>query len=156
MPDKRLISGLAILATFLVILMAVVGSGAGKPAYTDVKPEHFDNYIKVEDLYTGRRTVGEDVGLPVVWFRLRNVGDAAVSDVTVRVTFLDSMGRTVHEQEFHPVHSGYDPDGSAKPLAPGEVWQMSFIQFYMPEGVPMTWKTGNARAEVAELSLVTR
>lgn len=136
----------AVLAPFWLALNLLASAHtAARPA-----PESYIPQIAVENLFAGRGTAGEDRGLPIVWFRLRNLGRYTVEEVRVHINFLSADGRIVHEEDFTPVHAGeYGP--RSEPLGPGDVWQMSNIRYFMPEHVPHTWQVGNVTARVESL-----
>ncbi len=72
----------------------------------------------------------------------------------VHVNFMNKDGDIIHEADFYPVHEDdYGLDRNNKPLGPGEVWQMSNIRYYMPQGVPHTWSPGAVTAHVESVRL---
>jgi len=117
------------------------------PAPLETRDSYRDK-IAIEGLFAGRGTEGKQSGIPVVWFRLRNNGQRTVDEVRVHVNFLNKYGDIVHEVDFHPVHTGTYGFEKVEPLGPGDVWQMSNIRYYMPQGVPHTWKPGAVTAHV--------
>ena len=134
-------------------LFAVVAAVELLPSSREETPDAaaYRSQIAIEGFYSGRGLAGEDAGMPVVWFRLRNQGDRSVEEVKVHVSFFDRDGRVVHEVDLFPVRSGYNFGAPTEPLEPGGVWQMSNIRYYMPAGIPHTWQVGRASAEVEQV-----
>ncbi|NVJ96609.1 MAG: hypothetical protein HWE25_00560 [Alphaproteobacteria bacterium] len=109
--------------------------------------DEYREKIEIDGLFSGRGTAGEEQGVPLVWFKLRNTGNQTVDEVRVHVNFLNEEGDIVHEEDFYPVHRGVY-GVRVPPVGPGEVWQMSNIRYFMPSGVPHTWKVGSVTARV--------
>ncbi|SDD92780.1 hypothetical protein [Kordiimonas lacus] len=153
MNKKGLLFGAALALVALPVFVAL--SELPEPA--PVTEETRDSYrakIAIEGLFAGRGTAGEQAGMPLVWFKLRNNGQRTVTEVRVHVNFLNEHGDIVHEADFYPVHEDdYGIDRNNKPLGPGDVWQMSNIRYYMPQGVPHTWKPGAVTAHVESIRL---
>ncbi len=110
--------------------------------------------VAVEGLWAGRGAAGEQMGVPIVWFRLRNNGPRPIAEVRVKVSFFDAKGLVVHESHLYPVHDGaYGPTTAM--LQPGGVWQMSNIRYFIAEGVPHTWSIGRVTASVDGIRLAS-
>lgn len=137
-----------IFLAFFAILPGLLASALILPENADrLSREAYREKIVIENLFSGRGTAGEQSGVPLVWFRLRNVGRQTVDEVRVQLNFLDREGNIVHEADFHPVHRGFY-GVRVPPVGPGEVWQMSNIRYFMPQGVPHTWDVGSITAQV--------
>ncbi len=153
MNKTVLLFGAAIALVALPIFLAVEELPDPSPMARETRESYRDK-IAIEALFAGRGTAGEQAGMPLVWFRLRNNGQQTVTYVRVHVNFMNKDGDIIHEADFYPVHEDdYGLDRNNKPLGPGEVWQMSNIRYYMPQGVPHTWSPGAVTAHVESVRL---
>ncbi len=117
-----------------------------------VSAEDYREKLSIEGLYAGRGNAGENTGMPVVWFKVRNNGNQTVKHVQVHVEFLDEYGDVVFDKLLHPVHEGWQGGEPVKPLEPGDQWQMSAIRYFIVTGVPSSWKVGEVRARISEVA----
>jgi len=135
--------GLCCLIAFNMAVSSILPGGRdGGMTASEYRP-----FVAVEGLWAGRGAAGEQMGVPIVWFRLRNNGPRTVVEVRVKVSFHDEQGQVVHEGLFHPVHDGaYGPPTDL--LRSRGVWQMSNIRYFVAEGVPHTWTVGRVSAAI--------
>lgn len=141
---------LAVIAYGLCCLIAfTIATSSILPGGRDggVTAAEYHSLLAIEGLWAGRGAAGEQIGVPIVWFRLRNNGPRTVAEVHVRVQFLDGAGQVVHEGLFYPVHDGaYGVPTDL--LRPDGVWQMSSIRYFVADGVPHTWTVGQVSATI--------
>lgn len=140
--------GLVCLFAFNLALSSLMPGGRDG----GLSPSDLQQLIAVEGLWAGRGAAGEQKGVPIVWFRLRNNGPRPIAEVRVKVSFLDAQGQIIHQSHMYPVHDGaYGPTTAM--LQPGGVWQMSNIRYFIAEGVPHTWSVGQIIASVDSIRL---
>ncbi len=139
---------------FVCLLSFNLAVGSLLPGGRDagLSPSDLQQLVAIEGLWAGRGAAGEQRGVPIVWFRLRNNGPHPIAEVRVKVSFLDENGQVVHQSHLYPVHDGaYGPTTAM--LQPGGMWQMSGIRYFIAEGVPHTWSVGKVKASVAGIRL---
>ena len=115
------------------------------------KLDYIRTSLQLYDFTAQYRESVLDGKVPGVAFKLRNLGDKALSLVEVTVYFKDSNGIVIAEETYHPVLvSGFNLENS-RPLKPSYIWQLERGQFYAAKKVPSEWKEGAAVATITDI-----
>jgi hypothetical protein len=109
-----------------------------KVEITEFVAQRIDTYLKKD--------------VPAVRISLKNKGDRSLDKVKVVVYFKDKDGKTIFEEEYHPVLvSKYSFSGDNKPLKPGYVKEMEKGKYYTLESALSDWQEGKAIAKVVDI-----
>jgi hypothetical protein len=130
--------------------------GAAPAKVASETDEYIAKYLKLYDLKARYEESESEGRLPGVTFKIKNEGDRTLDTVKVRVTFKDSGGRAIGEEDYSPVlyirnNSGALVSGDNKPLRPGYIWQIERGKFFNAKSVPSEWKEGAVEARITDI-----
>lgn len=109
-----------------------------KVEITEFVAQRIDTYLKND--------------IPAVRISLKNKGDRSLDKVKVVVYFKDKDGKTIFEEDYHPVLvTKYSFIGDNKPLKPGYVKEMEKDKYYTLESALSDWQEGKATAKVVDV-----
>ena len=108
--------------------------------------------VEITEFLAQRIDTYSKKGIPAVRISLKNKGDKSLDKVKVVVYFQDKNGKTIFEEDYHPVLvSKYSFGGNNKPLKPGYVKEMEKGKYYTLDSALSDWQEGKAVAKVVEL-----
>ena len=96
-----------------------------------------------------------DGRIPGVEFKIKNNGNRTLSEVDVRVEFLDSAGKPIAEETYYPVLA-QSYTGDSTPLRPNYIWKQEQGQFYSAKSVPDEWDTGSVRTTISDIEFAPK
>lgn len=87
-------------------------------------------------------------------FKIKNNSDQDLSEVEVKVYYLDNNGNRIHEDDFHPVLVTEFSYGNNDPLKAGYIYQMPDRQFYTSKSVPDEWDEGKVSVSITNVEIM--
>ena len=118
--------------------------------FTDI--QNYIDKVKITEFSTQRIDTFSDKNVPAVRISLKNEGKRSLDKVKVIVYFQDKNGKTIYEEDFHPVNTGsFSLTGNNKPLKPEYINEMPKGKFYTIEAPLSEWVTGKATIKIVDI-----